>query len=145
MALVFQSLPNFAAQDLLTYVTANGDLITGTNSTNAAQTNLSVAAVANGANNPTINAAGLVTVWSNAGANIPATLQAAFTQTEAAVATANAAGRSAVFNFGGQSYLFISDGVNGFTNQDVALQLTGITNATTGLTINGNNNISAIA
>jgi len=139
------STSNLAALDLLTYVSANGDIITGTNSTNTAQQNISVtgAAVAATATGAAVNAAGLVTGNNTTAA--PTTLNQAFAQVEAVVGISGTPGRAAVFNFGGQAYLFVSDGVAGLSNGDIAIQLTGINTLATGLTISATNNISAIA
>jgi hypothetical protein len=55
-----------------------------------------------------------------------------------------AARQSAVFVFGSDSYLFISDGVDNVDANDVLIKLVGV-NATTGITLNASGDISAIA
>jgi Ca2+-binding RTX toxin-like protein len=54
------------------------------------------------------------------------------------------ANEAAVFNFGADSYVFISDGTVGLNSADVLIKLTGITVAT-GLTVNVGGDITAIA
>jgi hypothetical protein len=57
----------------------------------------------------------------------PATLTAAATAVEAAVfATSGSAGKSALFSYGGTTYMFISDGTTGLAASDVVVALTGV-------------------
>jgi len=44
----------------------------------------------------------------------------------------NTAGETAIFEQGGNTFVFISDGVNGVGSNDVVIQLTGVTNVTAG-------------
>jgi hypothetical protein len=59
----------------------------------------------------------------------------------AATAVAN---ETAVFNFGGDAYVFISDGTAGVGANDVLIKLTGIS-VSTGMTVSGGGDITAIA
>jgi len=74
------------------------------------------------------------------------TLAKAVAAVEAAIAldASNAAGEFAVFNYGADAYLFVSDGTDGVTATDSLVKLAGIQVTSTGVTI-ASNNISAIA
>jgi len=79
---------------------------------------------------------------------VPADLNAALTQVATAlnlgtVATAN--GETALFQFGGNTYVYISDAVNGHSAGDIVVQITGApATLVTGLSISGGN-INGIA
>lgn len=75
------------------------------------------------------------------------TLAKAVTAVEAAINAAGtaAAGQVAVFNYGSDAYLLVSDGVDGVGTNDALVKLAGIQVTATGLTISGGGDITAIA
>jgi len=86
-----------------------------------------------------ISTAGLISFATLNAATTPVTIAAALTLAEAALAggASNAAGQAGVFNFGGDAYIYISDGVNGHgATTDTVIRVVGVT-AETGLTVFG--------
>ncbi|MGJ0316776.1 DUF4214 domain-containing protein [Aliarcobacter cryaerophilus] len=115
----------------------DGDIIA-----TASATKFTVAAsVAKSATTAATNADGFVTDW---GTGVSTTLADKITIAEKTiVAATNAVNKSLLFVDSGKSYLFISDGAAGISDQDTLIELTGIS-ATTGITID-NGNITNIA
>jgi hypothetical protein len=112
-ATTFDTIVGFAAGDIVDYTVA--DVTIGANAGAA------VAGVAN------ITAGGLATFDAD-----DDTLLERITAVEAGIDAGGvaAAGQTAMFNFGLDSYIFISDGINGVAQGDVLIKLTGV-NVTT--------------
>ena len=88
-------------------------------------TDLTVTAVASGNNNPAIASTGIVTFNAT-----PATFQAALTAVEAGLAASGAQaalvdGETAIFQFGGETFVYISDAVSGHDRSDTVIKLVG--------------------
>jgi len=106
-ASVFDTITDFAAGDIIDYASA---VTIVTNSATAA------VGVAN------ITAGGLATF-----ADADDTLAEMITAVEGGIQTGTAtAGQAAMFKFGSDSYVFISDGVDGVGTNDVLIKLTGV-------------------
>jgi len=123
------------AIDQLTYVT--GDVI------DLGSTAITVTSVAAAAGvSPAISSTGIVSF--NA---VPATLAVALDQVAAGIhasGTGTAAGEAAVFNFGGKTYLYISDAEQGHSAADVVIELVGVSTLTTGITLTSGGDIGGI-
>jgi hypothetical protein len=116
-----------SAIDTIAYV--SGDVIDFTNA------NISRAsAVAAGNNNAGISNVGIATFQ-----NAPGSLNDALTLIAAGINDGGtAAGEAVVFQFGGKTYVYISDGSNGHSAADVVIEITGApATLTTGLTVVG--------
>jgi S-layer protein len=119
--------------DTITFET--GDTIDFTNAS------VTMGSAVAGANRATINANGLATFATT----VPATLNDALAQIAASLddndnnAAADAvAGEAAVFQFGGQTYIYVSDGVAGHSAADIVIKVTGAPSTiTTGLIVAG--------
>ena len=101
-------------------------------------------AVTAGANNAGISTTGIATFNST-----PGTLADALTLIAAGIhssGSATTAGESAVFQFGGKTYLYLSDAAQGHSAADVVVEIVGAPSTlVSGLTINGSGDIIAIA
>ena len=127
--------------DQVSYVSTDGDKFHITDYAGTAVSASLGNAVTATTTKPAINAAGLVTGWNTTAA--PTSLSGAVTQVAAGVDT-GAAGLSVAFVYGGQAYLYVTDGTAGVLDTDLLVTLTGVTTLATGITLSGND-ISAIA
>ena len=143
-AVVSASTASSLGLDQVAYVSTDGDKFHITDYAGGAVNASLRAAVTASATVPAINAAGLVTAWNTTAA--PTSLSAAATQVAAAlgVTAESAAGVSVAFVYGGQAYLYVTDGTAGVSDNDLLVTLTGVTTLATGITITGND-IAAIA
>ncbi|ATC32717.1 hypothetical protein CA606_10380 [Caulobacter vibrioides] len=126
------------AMDQLTFV-SNSDIIDVV--AGAIVINGGDAGTAAAAGNANISATGLATFHVNDN-----TLALKLTAIAADLAAGGEAAReAAVFVDQGQAYLFLSDGVAGFSAGDAVIQLVGITTLANGMTLSGGGDITAIS
>ena len=99
-------------------------------------TAITTTVAAAGAGRAAITASGIATFDGT-----PGDFAAALAQISAGINTsggASAAGEAAVFQFGGKTYVYIDDGVNGHSAADLVIEVLGVTSPLlTGLTVSG--------
>jgi hypothetical protein len=127
------------ASDQLTFV-SNADIIDVVAGAIVITGGVAAGTTAAAAGNAAISAAGLASFHAD-----DDTLAEKITAVAADLDGTAAVREAAVFVHAGQAYLYISDGAAGHTDGDALITLTGISTVTTGITLSGGGDITAIA
>jgi len=122
---------SYLAPDTITDLGATDEIWSGSGTVA-----LSAAVTAVAGSKAKIDSYGVATF--NSETTAPATLSAAATLVEASVYGAStSAGKAALFAFGGDTYMFVSDGTSGLATSDLVIKLTGVALPNAALVDNG--------